>query len=122
MSGKAYEVVPQSLRATQDSYRKAAEGLAYLAAAQIPMYAIPPMGLGLLGRESGIEADYNGAIQQIEMKVADSCRSITYAADNLDTAAKAYEAQDEEYYKKFGWLDRQGQDGGVFEPDSSGGH
>ncbi len=122
MTGKGFEVVPQALRRTQTAFVDSARRHLELCGQDLPGFKMNEQDLGLLGHLAGIVPEYNAAVDQILYKAAASCDSLDAAAHSLDTAAKAYEAQDEEYYKKFGWLAGKINEGGVYQPDDKGGH
>ncbi|UKD51095.1 hypothetical protein L3Q65_24515 [Amycolatopsis sp. FU40] len=121
MTGKGFEVVPQALRGAQSAFVDAAERHLQLAGQDLPDFRMNEQDLGILGHLAGIVPEYNAAVDQIMRKVAASSDSLAAAAHSLDTAAKAYEAQDEEYYKKFGWLAGKVNEGGVYQPEQKGG-
>ncbi|WP_328604956.1 type VII secretion target [Amycolatopsis sp. NBC_00345] len=122
MTDKGFEVVPGALRKTQASFVDAAERHIQLINQDLPNFRMSQLDLGLIGKLTGIIPEYNAALDQISQKVTASCSSLTSAAYNLDSAAKAYEAQDEEYYKKFGWLAEKVNEGGIYQPDQKGDH
>jgi hypothetical protein len=122
MSGKGFEVIPQALRDTQTAFDDAASRWDNLSQKDLPTWRMHDGDLGLLGRLAGVVQDYNGAIDQVIGKAKAGSDGFRQASVNLDKAAKAYEAQDEEYYKQFGWASATINDGGgVYQPKKSGG-
>jgi len=123
MTRKGFEVVPRSLRSTQTAYQDAAHRYRQFLTNDIGDLIMNEEDLGLIGQMAGVVSDYNKSVTRIADKSAMSLNSLMSAANSLDIAAKAYEAQDEEYYAKFGWVAGKFEDnGGVYQPDSKGGH
>ncbi|GAA0651340.1 hypothetical protein GCM10010174_88860 [Kutzneria viridogrisea] len=101
---EGYQVVPQALRNAQRSFEDANDRFAGLTLNEMPTWHLGDGDLGLLGRNAGVVVDYNQALETVREKSRSAAQNFSAVSDALNTAAKVYEAQDEEYYKQFGWL------------------
>ena len=101
-----YRVVPAALRNAQKTYDITAASWVQLRD-DVLGWTLGDNDLGLLGRVAGVVADYNSALATIGDKLQTGSESLRSASDALNQVATAYEAQDEKYYAKFGWTQRQ---------------
>ena len=106
MQHEGYLVVPAALRDAQRTYDHTTDRWNTLRD-RVLAWKFDDDSLGLLGRLAGVITDYNEAVDKIADKLTTGSTSMRAASDTLDTVAKAYEAQDEAYYAKFGWLEKQ---------------
>ncbi|MGP4015714.1 hypothetical protein [Saccharopolyspora sp. 5N708] len=104
--GEQYRVVPEALRRAQQSFEHTAERWNDFAINTLPGWKMSPGDLGLIGRMSGIVDEYNSAVDEITRRVQAGQQTLEQAAGSLHDVALDYEAQDEEYYAKFGWIKR----------------
>lgn len=105
-----YRVVPESLRKTQQSLSDTADRWTQLANQTLPSWQLQDGDLGLLGRMANIVQTYNSVVTDITNKVRQGDQSLRAASDALNAVATNYERQDEEYYAKFGWIQRDFND------------
>jgi hypothetical protein len=101
-----YRVVPEALRGAQQSFEHTAARWNEFAIKTLPGWKMGGGDLGLIGRMSGIVDEYNAVVDEITRRVQDGQRKLEHTAGSLHDVAKDYEAQDEEYYAKFGWIER----------------
>lgn len=101
-----YQVVPAALRNAQRTYDAVADAWEGLHQA-MQGWKLGDDDLGLLGRRAGVVGDYNGAVDTILDKLQTGMDQLRAASDALNQVATAYEAQDAEYYAKFGWTAAQ---------------
>lgn len=106
MSDNGYLVVPESLRKTQQSLSDTAGRWTQLANQTMPAWRLQDSDLGLLGRMAHVVESYNNVLDDIMNKVRKGGQSLQAAGDALNVVAANYERQDEEYYAKFGWIER----------------
>lgn len=104
--GDQYKVVPEALRRAQQSIEATAQRWNEMATHTLPGWKLSEGDLGLIGRMAGIVEEYNSAVDQITNKVQQGQSSLEHAGTALDDVARSYEEQDEEYYVKFGWIER----------------
>jgi hypothetical protein len=101
-----YRVIPAALRNAQKTYEITAERWTTLHG-NVLSWTLADDDLGLIGRQAGVIAQYNQAVNTIADKLRDGSESLRSAGEALDQIAAAYEAQDEKYYAEFGWTDKQ---------------
>jgi hypothetical protein len=102
--GDGYKVVPQALRAAQAPFDDAAHSWSSLEK-DLDHWQLAEGDLGLIGRRTGIVDKYNGAVGVVQKQLSTGTTIFQDASTQLDTVAKKYEAQDEQYYDQFGYLD-----------------
>lgn len=115
LSEKGYRVVPAALRNAQKAFAITGDKWDALGK-DMAGWTLADGDLGLLGKLAGVVSDYNEAVNAITDKVQTGAQSLHAAGTALNTVAAAYEKQDEEYYAKFGWTEKQ-MDGVAAPPD-----
>jgi hypothetical protein len=115
LSEKGYRVVPAALRNAQKAFAITGDEWDALGK-EMAEWTLADGDLGLLGRLAGVVGDYNQSVNEIIGKVQTGAQSLHAAGTALDTVATAYEKQDEKYYAKFGWTEKQ-MDGVAAPPD-----
>lgn len=103
---EGYRVVPGALRNAQQAFDAAAGQWTTFHRFNLPGWRMEPGTLGLLGRLAGVVGDYNGAVDTISNTVESGIAEFTAGSDALHESANAYEAQEEDYYAEFGYVDR----------------
>jgi hypothetical protein len=106
MEHHGYIVVPAALRNAQRTYDQVTDRWDNLRD-QVRSWKFEDDSLGLLGKLADVISYYNSAVDKIAEKLTTGSQSLRAASDALDAVAKAYEAQDEEYYAKFGWIQQE---------------
>lgn len=107
MSHEGFLVVPAALRNAQASFDKTADDWHSLREGMLASWKFEDDSLGLLGRLADVISDYNSAVDTIAEKLMTGVQSMRSASDTLNIVAAEYEAQDEEYYAKFGWIESE---------------
>jgi hypothetical protein len=106
LSEQGYLVVPAALRNAQKAFAITADEWDALRKDMLG-WTLGDRDLGLLGWLAGVVTDYNEAVSTITDKLQTGAQSLHSAGTALDSVAAAYEKQDEEYYAKFGWTEKQ---------------
>ncbi|MQA86381.1 MAG: hypothetical protein GEV03_17540 [Streptosporangiales bacterium] len=104
--GIYYKVVPDALRKAVQFVDGAADGWQNAKNA-LNGQSLGGDDLGLLGNKAEVPPKYNEALQDTVQNLTDGEKKLREAATALGKVAKVYESKDEEYYKKFGYVDRQ---------------
>ena len=106
LSERGYRVVPGALRNAQKAFAITGDEWDALGK-DMAGWTLADGDLGLLGRLAGVVSDYNEAVTAITDKLQTGAQSLHAAGTALDSVAAAYEKQDEKYYAKFGWTEKQ---------------
>ena len=106
LSEKGYRVVPGALRNAQKTYDIVARSWTSLRE-DVRRWKLDEGDLGLIGREAGVVGDYNEATDTVADKLGTCADRMQSAGEVLHEVATAYEAQDAEYYARFGWLENR---------------
>jgi hypothetical protein len=115
LSEKGYRVVPAALRNAQKAFAITGDEWDALGK-EMAGWTLADGDLGLLGRLAGVVSDYNEAVAKITDTLQTGTQSLQAAGTALNSVATAYEQQDEKYYAKFGWTEKQ-MDGVAPPPD-----
>jgi hypothetical protein len=104
---EGFLVVPAALRDAQRTFHQTVDEWSTLREGMLASWKFDDDSLGLLGRLADVISDYNSAVDTIAEKLMTGMQGMRTASDTLDIVAKEYEAQDEAYYAKFGWIESE---------------
>lgn len=104
--GEQFKVVPEALRRAQMAFDYAQQEWGILAESMRSEWLMGAGDLGLIGRVSGIVDVYNAVVAEMSSQVETGQVKLARTSDALREVASDYEAVDEEYYEKFGWIER----------------
>jgi hypothetical protein len=97
-----FHVVPEALRLQAVEIKNCADHY-YSAANEIGAQRMGSRALGIFGDD--ITRMFNDVLTDVEDKLRAGQRTIKSAGDGLDICATHYEQVDNDYYRKFGYID-----------------
>ncbi|MFD3507065.1 hypothetical protein [Nocardia sp. NPDC058666] len=71
-------------------------------AARVGEHRLSPLALGALGRD--IVQHFNDMSLNVSNKLKDSAATVQSAADGIHACATHFEGMDDDYYRKFGYI------------------
>lgn len=100
-----YHVVPAALRGAQQSWDYASDVWTEFTGGLSGRALLSEHSMGVLGRMSGFTKDYNNAVDEIRGKADAGTNQLARTGMALAEVAADYEGRDEDYYRKFGYID-----------------